>query len=179
MNTSHDNTIQLNRATLDALRNVLAEEVRQYETVIEKLVKKKEILVSGKPQTLGQLDRELVSLNQKAVQLEKQRQLIMQSLNCENMTLEKLITHMGPVDARNFSELRYRLRRAVQDVVQLNQESKDLLNLTLKWIHETVEMIASAITPEAASYDAQGAKARKTGGASPPGGIQSTVSHSA
>ncbi|HEY9686477.1 MAG TPA: flagellar export chaperone FlgN [Coleofasciculaceae cyanobacterium] len=170
--------IQLNRATLDALHGVLEEEIRQYEAAVQVLTRKKEMLVSGKPQALGQIDRELLALGQKAGQLEKQRQLIMQSMGCTELTLEKLMLHMEPGDVRIFSVTRERLLRAMQDSARLNQESRDLLDLALRWIRDTVELIADALTPDATSYDAQGGKVRRAG-AAPSGETQSTITHSA
>jgi hypothetical protein len=169
---------QLNRTTLDALHGVLEEEIRQYEAAVQVLTRKKEVLVSGKPQSLGQIDRELLALSQKAGQLEKQRQLIMQSTGCADLTLEKLMLQMEPGDVRIFSVTRERLRRVMQDAARLNQESRDLLDLALHWIQDTVELIADALTPDATSYDAQGSKVRRAG-AAPSGETQSTITHSA
>ncbi len=162
---------------LDALHGILEEETRQYELVAEKLTRKKESLVANKPQLLTQVDQELITLTQKATSLGKQRTALMRELGYAELTLEKMIQTLDPIYASRFIHVRNRLMRAAQDVERLNRDTRDLLDIALNWIQETVEIIANALTPEASSYNAKGGKA-KNGSDAPAVPIQSTINHS-
>lgn len=167
-----------NPDTLNRLQALLEEEIGHYRLAAEKLAVKREILVTNQPQKLLGIDQELLALSRKAAQYEKQRTQLMHELGAPNTRLEVLIHQLEPQYAGQFLRTRDRLIRAVADMERLNQENRDLLSLSLKWIQETVEIIGNVLVPEAASYDAQGGKhkTRKTNASDP---IQSTVNHSA
>lgn len=166
-------------AQLNQLHQLLESEIEQYQQAVEALRRKKAALVTRKPQALLPVDRELMAISRKSKQLEEQRQSIMTELGHPDGRLEKLIEQMNLVNPENvsqFQDVRQRLLRTIEDVGQLNQESRGLLDLSLRWIQETVDIITAAISPEGASYNAQGGK-QKGQNHQPP--IQSTISHSA
>lgn len=166
--------------TLDALHQVLHDELQQAERTREALRRKQEALLTNQPKTLPDIDRELLALARKAKQLEGQRFELMRGLGHPDQTLEQLIQHLPPPESRRFTQMRDQLRRALLDVAHLNQENRTLLDLSIRWVRETVELIANALTPEGASYTAQGAKNRPDGsGAAPSSLAQSTINHQA
>jgi hypothetical protein len=62
---------------------------------------------------------------------------------------------------------------------QLNQDVSELLALSIRWINDTVELIAAAITPEGSSYTAHGNKAHATHPGASMAPVQSTIIRSA
>ena len=165
-----------------ALIRLLEEETRQYEHLRHKLYEKQNILIAGKPGKLTAIDRELTSVGQKAKTLEKQRLELMNKLGQPENTLSQFIHKLEshqPKAAADLRRCRERLLSTVHDTQRANRDTQDLLNLSLQWIHDTVELIASVLTPEAASYTAKGQKLAqsKSPGTSIP--AQSTVNHSA
>jgi len=182
---------------LAALREVLTEEIRQTEAIVAVLEEKRRILVSGKPpHGLLEVDRALVSFAQRSAQLEACRRELICALSgfvpagvqgpvataASEPTLGSLISVLPPENRAEFTRLRDQLLRAAHDVECLNRNNRELLNMALRWIHDTVETIAAALTPEAATYDARARKRNfgNTGAAAPPGALpQSTISHSA
>ncbi len=171
--------LALNPDTLNNLHGILEAEIAHAAQVAEALRRKKEILVSGKPQLLGGIDQELLSLHRRAQQLEQERKAAMQTLGQPTWSLETLIGHLTGSQRSTFSLSRDHLRSNMDAVLRLNRESQDLLDLALHWIRDTVEVLSNALAPEATSYNAQGNKAKREGDNSPPSPMQSTISHSA
>lgn len=164
---------------LDRLHDTLKQEIAQYHQAVDALQRKKSALVSRKPQQLIPVDRELMAILRKSGQLEAQRQELMTALGHPDGRLEALMERMNqacPNEVSRFQDVRQRLLRTIEDVGELNRESRSLLDLSLNWVQETVELIAAAVSPEGASYDAHGGK-KKGKNKQPP--IQSTINHSA
>lgn len=168
--------VNLDSTQLDQLHELLEAQIAQYQLAVNTLQQKKEALVSGKPQSLLQIDRQLLTISRKTAQMEKQREEKMLALGYPNGRLEYLITQMDRNSAKRFQNTRTRLLCTAEDVNRLNRESRGLLDLSLAWIQETVEIITAAISPEGASYTAQGSKPGQSTEQAP---IQSTVNHSA
>lgn len=164
---------------LEMLQHVLEEEIHQYEAIIEKLNCKQAVLVEGKPQTLNQIDQELMALSRNALKLEKQRLSLMARMGYPKCSLSAFIAQLQPDQAAALNRRRERLLRAVNDMHRLNQDTSDLLDLSIQWIQETVELIAGALAPEGSSYTAHGNKphAQNPGTGTAPG--QSTIIRSA
>jgi chromosome segregation ATPase len=170
-NTSH---------RLVALLHLLDDETHQYESAVHKLREKQDILIAGKPKLLGRIDQELMAISHKATQLEKKRMALMAELGHPNQTLTQLIETLEPKAASAFMAGKDRLLRAAQDAHRQNHDTQDLLNLSLQWIQDTVELISSVLNPEASSYTAQGSKSgAKSNPNATPNALQSTVNHSA
>jgi len=161
-----------------ALLNLLEDETRQYEAVTSKLQDKQEILIANQPKKLHRVDQELTVISQKTKNLEKQRLELLKDLGYPNHTLSQFIEQLEPTAASTFIPCQNRLIRAAEDVRRMNQDTRDLLQLSLQWIQDTVELIASVITPEAASYTAQGGKTGQKQSVQ-SSALQSTINHSA
>ena len=76
----------------------------------------------------------------------------------ENKTLKEFIDCLDPSNMKPFHEARQRLTRAVENIRDLNRQNHNLLDLSLKWIEGSVQMIAQLLSPEGASYGAKGEK---------------------
>ncbi len=165
---------------LSRLQATLQEEIRQHQLTGEKLVEKKACLLANRPQELARLDQELMLLARKTAQLEVQRMQQLQGMGYPQATLRQFIETLDPRRARPFVDARQRLIRAVDEVARLNQHNRELIDLSLKWIQESVEVIASILTPEAASYSANGLKPKSKGKTiTDHTPVQSTVAHDA
>ena len=175
--TDNPNTTHASHKLLTLL-NLLEEETRQCEAVTSKLQEKQEILITNQPKKLHRVDQELLAISQKAKNLEKQRLELLKELGYPNQTLTHFIAQLEPTAASTFIPCQNRLIRATEDVRRVNQDTQDLLQLSLQWIQDTVELIASIVTPEAASYNAQGGKTGQKQSV-PSSAMQSTVNHSA
>lgn len=164
---------------LTALLELLESETRQLEAAREQLNLKRQVLVSGQPQGLVPIDRELMALSKKAGELAKEREALTRQMGWEKQTLKSLIPQMPAQFMPRFTATRDRLQRAALDVERLNRENRDLLTLSLKWVQDTVEVIAATLNPEGASYTAQGSKKGHPKASSNQAPAQSTVIRSA
>ena len=164
---------------LDILHGILEDEIRQYTAAADKMIRKNEMLAAGQPQGLGKLDRELLTLSQKAAQLEKDRRALMTRMGHDGQTLSDLIPTLPQQEIPRFTDCRERLISAIKTADSLNRDNRDLLTISLQWLQDTIEIIANAITPEAASYTAQGTKNTAQPAANPATLPQSTINHSA
>lgn len=153
----------INPNQLDALQATLQEEICQHQLAGEKLQEKQACLLANRPQELLRLDQELMQLARKTARLEAQRMQQLQALGHPQATLRQFIETLEPGRAQPFIDARRRLIRAVDEVARLNQHNRELIDLSLKWIQDSVEVIAGILTPEAASYDARGGMTKSKG----------------
>lgn len=165
--------------TLSALLAVLEQETRQLEATCDQLNIKRQILVAGKPDELLAIDRELLTLGKKATELAREREQLTLTLGCQQETLKSMITRMPAQFVPRFMMTRNQLQRAALDMTRLNREVQDLLNLSLKWVQDTVDVIASAMNPEGSSYTPKGSKTNRQATPHHPTPSQSTIIHDA
>lgn len=178
--TQHPPSPHLNTPEqLTTLLHLLESETRQLEAAREQLNLKRQVLVSGQPQGLVPIDRELMALSKKASEIYREREALTQQMGWGQQTLKSRIPNMPAQFVPRFTHTRDRLYRTAMDVQRLNQESQDLLNLSLKWVQDTIEVIAGALSPEGASYTAQGGKKSKQNTTHDQTAGQSTVIRSA
>ncbi len=141
---------------LDQLRALLEKETETYSKVEDALKEKKTILVEGKYKDLPTLDQRLIALGQKSTHLETARLELMQTMGYENHTLASFIDRLHPTQIKPMLDARKNLLRVVGDVQTLNQQTKNLLDMSIQWVEDTVGVIADAVAPEQATYSAQG-----------------------
>jgi hypothetical protein len=167
-------------AALSELLSLLNQETDAYCQVEEKLLAKKKILIQGDLDQLTRVDLDLVSLGQLTANLEQQRLEWMAAMGCGHQTLLALCQQLEPHQARPLLEARGRLTRVLERVQVLSRQNQSLLNLSMKWIQQTVKSIVQLVTPEATSYSANGEKGKSAQG-QPDASLlgQSTISHSA
>jgi hypothetical protein len=143
---------------LNILQDILNRQAEVYAQVEERMAEKRKILVEGTPHRLATLDQELTALIQKATILERERMDWLTEMGYEDQTLRQVIASLNPIWAKPLNDLRDRLLRQMANIQETNRESRSLLDLSIKWIEDTVEVIAQAIAPEAGAYDHKGAK---------------------
>lgn len=165
------NNLDANR--LKELETLLARETETYVLVAGSMRRKKELLVAGHYHDLPKLDQELAMLGQKSAYLEARRLALMESMGHTDTTLKQFIGHLDPCQAKPFMDARQKLLRVVNEVRDLNRNNRKLLNLSIQWVQDTVEVIAQAVSPETASYDAKGKRSANPDKSGLP--VQSTV----
>ena len=94
-------------------------------------------------------------------------------------TLTQLIAGMPKQDASRLLPLRDNLKRVLGDIQEENKQTKSLLDLSIRWVAQTVEVIAEALTPEGASYNRRGGRSKSSEDSANPINIHSTVIHDA
>jgi hypothetical protein len=161
------------------LQRLLTEESHCCELTVEQLRLKKSILLANKPQDLMSVDRELLRLSQKTLQLEKQRQTFMTETGYSQFSLKELIPQLNASQRPTFQKLHTRLGRAVEDSKRLNGETQVLLKLSLHWVNDTLRIISNALVPKGASYTAQGSNNKTVLTGSADLVLPSTINHSA
>lgn len=177
--------------TLAALHALLDELATRYETARHTLTIKRDMLIGNQSQAvksgaLQQADRELLAISSRVSQLDAGWRQLQGQMHCSDWKLATLIQAVSESDSvahftPKLMRVRERLERALQDTTRLNLEIHGLLELSLGWMRETVDIITSAVAPEGASYTAMGSKKNRSpeGLGSAPPALSSTISHSA
>ncbi|MBY0402758.1 MAG: flagellar protein FlgN, partial [Cyanobacteria bacterium] len=145
----------------------------------EIMVRKKEAIVHGDIETLSRVDQELVRLYQQNSELEHQRLSLMIQMGYQHKTLNEFIGCLEGNHAQIFKESRIKLNRVLENVKDLNQQNQGLLQLSLKWIENSVETIARLLTPETVAYSSKGDKHGLFSKGENTTITQSTIEHSA
>ena len=181
-------TPHFEKEQLEALHGVIDSLLQCYIAHKQNLTKKRDILIKGdlppseRMTALQAVDRTLLSLNQRARQLEQERCKLHLNMRCDNMSLNELIAALPNGFngmARKLRTLQQNLQVALREGKNLNDEIKGLLELSLGWVRETIEIVATAVAPEGSSYGAFASKPGSKIDAPPRPGLNSTVSHSA
>lgn len=165
--------------SIETLKTILTQQEAVYADVEERIHQKRQALIEGSVHQLAEIDQELVSLGQRMSRLEAERMELMSTMGYVNKPLAELIPDLPSEQAAELRDLRIRLRARIYNVRSANDQARSLLDLSIKWIEDTVEVIAKAVMPEAASYGQQNGKYQP--GKSVDGGaiIPSTVQHKA
>jgi FlgN protein len=188
-----DDVLQLekmsfDRNDLETLCTVIDSLHQCYVAHKQALVKKRDILTqSGMPAierltALQAVDRSLLTLSQRARQLEQERINIQRGMGCEALTLTQLIAVIPPGMngiSRKLQALQQKLMVALKEGKNLNNEIKSLLELSIDWVRDTIDIFSKAAAPEGASYGAFATKPNRSEGATVRPGLNSTISHSA
>jgi len=163
------------------LQNLLNGEADCYAQAVERMRTKKEALLKNDLDTLEKTDQELMALHQRARSLEQKRLQLTGEMGYHDIPLSELIPQLPAEYAGVLAQTRKRLISLVRELEQLNRNHVDLLTLSLKWVEESVTVIAEILTPQAASYGAQTGKKGKGRSPAPPSQAppQSTFSHQA
>lgn len=168
------------RQDLDALKEILNEEIDFYTQIEEKMSRKKTVVIQGNVEELLRLDQEMIALGQRTAELEQRRIAVMIKMGRENQTLKDFIGGLDSTDMGPFKDARKRLCRVVESVRDLNNQNQTLLKMSLRWIESSVETIAKLLVPEGAAYTANGYGKSPVKQRTEPSTLgQSTIEHSA
>ncbi|MBX2859616.1 MAG: flagellar protein FlgN [Vampirovibrio sp.] len=162
-----------------ALKQLLEQQVDLSNQVEAKMLDRKAAIIVGDPQPLGALDEELLTLGRQLEQIEKKRQALMVEMGVESDRLTDVIDTLPPADVAVFQQLHKKLKTVTQNIQEINQSSKTLLELSLKYIEQTVQIIADALLPEGAGYTQTGGKTDAQDTSGVLGQSKSTIEHSA
>ncbi len=153
--SASDQTIKNQLALLQCLLNKQAD---IYSEIEEKMVQKQHVLVEGNPDKLVSTDQVLTGLAQKIARLEEERIALLIKMGHPNESLKEVIETLPSGEAESLSQCRNRLVKGIERVKGENDKARSLLNLSIRWVEDTVELIANALAPEAGSYNASGVK---------------------
>lgn len=171
---------QLSNPSLHRLQSVLEAEIGLYEQAGTRLQEKQAAIITMKQDQLVNIDRELAVLQKKAAQLEASRHEVLAEMGYENGTLSQLIEKVAcPEQAGILMRIRDRLHRAVDDADRQNRNSRELLNLSIHYVQDTVNTVVGLLNPEGAAYNAQGGKAQNKDTRHITAPLNSTINHSA
>lgn len=173
MTTPTENLQPVTPEKIQELKTLLEKETQTYQQMAKTMMDKKTLLIKGQYKNLGPIDQTLASLGNQSVQIEARRLNLMTDIGHQDKTLEELIKAMPSTHAQDFIPLRKQLIHVVRDVQEMNQQNNRLIELSIKWIEDTVDTIAKAVTPQGATYNAKGQQTVKKGNATLP--VQSTV----
>lgn len=164
LNTSPPQQTPLLDARIEQLDDKLGEILGVYTVLETHMVAKKQLIIEGDPDRLQAHDQTLHALTQQLTQLENERLTLMKALGYgETHTLEFVIQdrqqqpEAQPV-CTALQQKRYGLQQLTRSIQKLNLDHKMLLENSLSWIAQTVDILASVLVPEAAAYGANGKK---------------------
>jgi len=146
---------------LTHLATILSDQVGLYDRVETMIEQKRQVLVKGNAYELANIDQKLMVLAQDVERLEKQRQALLKEMGFEGYTLKEVIDRLSSPEAQTLRPLREQLKKAVERVQVTNQHTQGLLQMSINWVADTVNMIAKAIAPEITAYNPEGQQPSK------------------
>lgn len=164
---------------IETLKTILTHQEAIYADVEDRIQQKRKVLIEGDVHQLAGIDQELATLGQQVTRLEQERLELLTRMGYADKPLSEVIARLPVEEASHLRELRIRLRARIDNVRTANDQARSLLDLSIKWIEDTVEVIAKAVMPEATSYGQQNGKCQP--GKGPDGGtiIPSTIQRNA
>lgn len=168
-----------NREGLEKLKALLDQEIMSYTQVEERLVEKNDCIIQGNTAGLEKADQAINALNHRLQELERNRLNLMIEMGQEKQSLKELINCIDDERAKPLNTARENLCTVVDSVQDLNQTSQSLLDLSLKWVDSSVDMITKLLMPETTAYTATGAKSTARQLPEQVNIIRSTVEHEA
>ncbi len=147
---------------LTLLQNLLNQQAEVYSDVEKQMIQKQHILIEGDPNKLASVDQTLAILGQRLTQLENQRIELLEAMGHQDKTLNEVLQTLPQHQTKTLRESRSHLIRSIKNIKIENDKTRSLLNLSIRWVEETVELIANALVPEAGTYNATGVKSNRT-----------------
>ncbi len=179
INSTLPDSLSLTAAQEASLTQLLNAQTEQYGLAQALLIEKRSLLVKGNPEGLDKLDRNLLNIHQKLIDLERTRLALQAETGCTGGTLENLVQALPPAQAFHFGNLRNGILSLLKDTQRLNRENQELLKLSLRWVRQTVKIIKGPESLETTSYTANGAKPVGKDNAMVTMPSRSTINHSA
>lgn len=142
-----------NRIKMEDLKRILNEEIALYNRIEQHLAEKKQHIIQGNLEQLVQVDNELEKLSQQGKVLEQERLALMVSIGREGETLREFIASLeSGEDSHLLNQARTRLIETTNSIKTLSKTNRDLLTQSIRFIEQSVNVIASILAPEGASY---------------------------
>ncbi len=139
---------------MQAMKALLDEEITLYGQIETLLGEKKPLIVKGDLEALFQLDTQLEALTERARNLEQERLEMMNRMGqARTQTLKDFITTVDHAQYKNaFGEARAQLTQSVENIQQLSQANQDLLTQSIRFIEQSVGVIAGMLAPPEPCY---------------------------
>lgn len=141
------------RIDMEDFKTILNDEIKVYNTMEKRLAQKKQVVVQGNLDELAKLDTELEQLTQRARDLEKERLAIMIRMGREGETLKEFIGSLqSGEDETILRQVQDKLVATTTEIRELSRTNRDLLTQSIRFVEQSVEVIAAMLAPEGAAY---------------------------
>ncbi len=141
------------RIDMEDFKSILNQEIQLYSAIENSLDEKKDIIIKGDLDRLAQIDNELEKLSERAHDLEKERLSTMVRMGKEGDTLNEFISSLqSGEDTIMLEHAREQLIKTTESIKQLSKTNRDLLTQSIHFIEQSVNVIASILSPNGASY---------------------------
>lgn len=141
------------RIQMEDFKNALNQEIALYNSIERLLDQKRELIMQGDLETLVKIDNELEQLSQRARSLEQERLAIMVRMGRQGDTLREFIESLeSGEDTQMLVHAREQLVKSVESIKNLSKTNRDLLTQSIRFIEQSISVIASILSPENPSY---------------------------
>ncbi|MCR4902806.1 MAG: flagellar protein FlgN [Butyrivibrio sp.] len=146
---------------MDDLVMILNEECDQYQNLLELSSRKTPVLVTGDLEKLAEITDEEQGVVANIVLLDKKREEAMKTIadvlnrDVNTLKLTDLIQILAkkPVEQKNLSQARDKLRLMADSVVRVNARNQELINSSLEMVEFEMNILQAAKrAPETANY---------------------------
>jgi hypothetical protein len=174
---NHIPVLGLNEA--QQLLSCLEAQAPLYEATLMQLLSKKVALLSNNLAQLAQADSTLKALRKKLLPLEKDRVAWLQA-HWASLQLpadvpqhtDVLLGCFPPALQPALKTVQLRLRRVLQQIAPLQNELKELLTLSLRWVEQNLAWVRQQMaTPSGGAYEVKGFTSKPT----PPQASKPTI----
>ena len=170
------------RIEMEDFKTILNHEIQVHNNIERYLSRKKDVIIKGDLDALTQVDNALESLTQQARELEKERLAIMVQMGREGETMKAFLKSLKTgEDTEILAHAREQLAVTTQEIKKLSLTNRDLLTQSIRFIEQSVEVIATMLAPEGSAYT--NLRINRHGGPdtgmSKPGHVSSTINHNA
>lgn len=142
-----------NRIEMEDFKRLLNEEIEVYQTLEQCLDEKKQVIIRGDMDTLVAVDNQIERLTQQARDIEQKRLTLMVQMGREQETLREFINSLKHgEDTESLRHAREKLIRATEGIQRLSKTNHDLLTQSIRLIEQSVDFIASILSPEGPGY---------------------------
>ena len=130
---------------LGSLKNVLEDEKRIYEALLELAGRKKDVLVKGDVAALEVITQEEMGRISKLKSLEKARQAAQNALNLEENSFEGLLSSVGEKLRTEFTQLRLQLSQVIQKLADMTEINRKLIYSQLEYTSFCMEVLTRKV----------------------------------
>ncbi|MFZ5945239.1 MAG: flagellar protein FlgN [Bacillota bacterium] len=135
---------------MEALVNVLQEQLNEYKALLDIAAKKKQVLIGNDIKELDNLNKKEQEIIIRATRLENKRLQIIHTLSgyfsasVESITLKDLAETAPQPFKSQLTPIYQELQKVIEELSQTNQENSSLIEQALKIVNFTINTIASS-----------------------------------
>jgi hypothetical protein len=141
------------RIEMQDFKRLLDSEIELYNRIEVLMAEKKQAIVLGDLDKLIQLDNVIEQLTEHARDLEKERLALMVQMGRDGETLREFIDSLeSGEDAVMLNHARAQLINTMDGIKRLSKSNRDLLTQSIRFIEQSIDVIASILAPKGPSY---------------------------